>query len=73
MNKQLEFQLNGQDNIELKNLLKVTGLSASGGQAKMAIEMGEVLVDGAQELRKSFKIRAGQTVSYEGTDIKIVP
>lgn len=55
-----EFQLEGREFIELHNLLKVTGLCASGGMAKAVIAEGLVKVDGNVELRKRCKIRAGQ-------------
>lgn len=68
-----EFKLKGTEHIELKNLLKVTGLCGTGGTAKMAIDQGEVEVDGVQETRKACKIRAGQTVSFNGESIKVTP
>ena len=58
---ELDFELRGEY-ITLDALLKVTGLAPSGGRAKMLIAEGEVLVDGAVELRKTCKIRAGQRV-----------
>jgi ribosome-associated protein len=48
--------------IELHNLLKFEGVASSGGEAKVLIASGQVLVDGVVELRKSCKIRAGQQV-----------
>ena len=59
-----EFDLAGHDYIELHNLLKVTGLCASGGIAKLLIADGLVTVDGVVELRKRCKIRAGQTIAF---------
>jgi ribosome-associated protein len=67
-----EFSLDGNDFIELKNLLKVAGLCDNGGHAKAMIAEGEVLVDGEIETRKSKKIAAGQIVSFAGEDIKVV-
>jgi ribosome-associated protein len=65
------FELNGEEYIELKDLLKVTGLCESGGQAKAVISDGEVLVDGIVETRKACKIKAGQVVQYTNTTIHI--
>lgn len=65
-----EFQLEGKEFIELDNLLKVTGLSDSGGTAKIAIAAGLVKVDGQVELRRRCKIRTGQLVEFE--DRKII-
>ena len=65
------FDLQGRDYIELNNLLKVTGLCASGGLAKTVIADGQVKVDGELELRKRCKIRAGQLVEFDGRSIVI--
>lgn len=63
----IAFELRGEF-ITLDNLLKATGLAPSGGSAKQMIAEGLVQVDGAVELRKTCKIRAGQQVSCaEGT------
>ncbi len=59
--------------IELNNLLKVDGLCSSGGEAKMLIAAGKVLVNGAVELRKSCKIRAGQRVQTGEVEIEVLP
>jgi ribosome-associated protein len=66
----LEFTLTG-DHVELHNLLKLMGLADSGGAAKARVTMGEVKVDGQVELRKTCKIRAGQTVLVDDTSIKV--
>jgi ribosome-associated protein len=68
----MEFQLEGEEFITLQSLLKAAGLSATGGGAKRAITSGEVLVDGAVELRRGKKIRAGQLVSFAGKQIKVL-
>lgn len=66
-----EFKLEGREYIELNDLLKVTGLCASGGTAKAAIAEGRVLVNGRVELRRRCKLRAGQVVDYDGSTIKV--
>ena len=63
------FDLSGHDFIELNNLLKLTGMSPSGGVAKMVIAAGEVTVDGQIEMRKRCKIKSGQRVEYNGQKI----
>ena len=68
--QELEFSLNG-DHIELNNLLKVTGICDSGGAGKMLVASGAVSVDGAQELRKTCKIRAGQVVTLGDVRISV--
>ncbi|GAB6081260.1 ribosome-associated protein YbcJ [Desulfuromonas carbonis] len=66
-----EFSLQDHPWIELHNLLKVTGLCASGGEAKARIAAGEARVDGAVELRKRCKILAGQVVEFAGTRVLV--
>ncbi|MES2887837.1 MAG: RNA-binding S4 domain-containing protein [Pseudomonadota bacterium] len=59
--QQIDFVLRGE-HIALDALLKATGLADSGGRAKVLIGEGEVRVDGAAELRRACKVRAGQVV-----------
>lgn len=59
-----EFSLKGHDTIALNDLLKITGLCGSGGEAKAVIAKGKVKVDGQVELRKTCKIRNGQVVEF---------
>ncbi len=67
-----EFKLEGQEYIELNNLLKIMGLIDSGGMAKIVIAEGRVKVDGAIELRRRCKIRTGQKVEFEGRTVVVV-
>jgi ribosome-associated protein len=67
-----EFLLKGAEFIQLCDLLKAADLCQSGGAAKHIIAAGEVKVDGAVELRKRCKIRAGQIVSFAGVELKVV-
>lgn len=53
-----------QEPIELYKLLKMEGLVASGGEAKLVISEGEVRVNGEVETRKRKKIVAGDKVSF---------
>lgn len=66
-----EFSLAGRDFVELKNLLKLSGLAESGGAAKAAIAEGLVTVDGGVELRKGCKVRAGQVVEFENSRVVV--
>ncbi len=70
--QEIEFNLDGHDYIELKNLLKVCNLCESGGEAKAVIDDGQVQVDGKVETRKSLKLTAGQMVVYKNHAIKII-
>jgi ribosome-associated protein len=55
--------------VELNQLVKLVGLVDSGGAGKNMVASGVVSVDGKQELRKTAKIRSGQTVTVG--DIRI--
>lgn len=70
--QEIEFNLDGHEHIELKNLLKVTSLCETGGQAKFVIEDGQVRVDGKIEKRKALKLTAGQVVVFNNHSIKII-
>ena len=67
----LEFQLTGEF-IALNDLLKVTGVCASGGAGKALVAAGQVRVDGAVESRKTCKIRTGQTVRIGSVEIRVL-
>jgi ribosome-associated protein len=58
--------------IALCSLLKVCGITDTGGAAKYLVAEGNVAVDGRTELRKACKIRAGQRVSGRGFIIDVV-
>lgn len=64
------FELRGEF-IPLDALLKATGLAPSGGAAKSLVAQGLVRVDGAVELRKTCKLRAGQVVELAGVSIRL--
>lgn len=66
-----DFTLEGEY-VELNQLLKLAGLCDSGGAGKALVAGGAVRVDGVVELRKTCKIRAGQTVSMGGEEVRVV-
>jgi ribosome-associated protein len=69
--QQLEFPLAGEY-VELNQLLKLVGACDSGGAGKMLVASGAVSVDGKIELRKTCKIRAGQTVALGDLRIRVI-
>ena len=71
MTQHIDFELD-RDYVELNQLLKLTGLCDSGGQGKLIVASGAVYVDGAQELRKTCKIHAGQTVQLDDLHIHVI-
>lgn len=68
--QELSFSLRGEC-VELNQLLKLAGLCDSGGAGKMIVASGAVSVDGQQELRKTAKIRTGQTVTLGDVRIRV--
>src|SRR6186713_2706424 len=67
----IDFPLTGEF-IALNDLLKVTGICPSGGAGKALVASGAVAVDGVVEVRKTCKIRPGQTVSMGATTIRVL-
>ena len=66
----IDFELD-RDHVELNQLLKLVGLCDSGGAGKAIVASGAVTVDGEVELRKTAKIRAGQTVVLDDVEIRV--
>jgi len=66
----IDFELD-RDHVELNQLLKLVGLCDSGGAGKAIVASGAVTVDGEVELRKTCKIRAGQTVVLDDYEIRV--
>jgi ribosome-associated protein len=66
----LDFELD-REFVELNQLLKLTGVCDSGGMGKAIVASGDVTVDGAVELRKTCKIRAGQVVRLDDIEIHV--
>lgn len=58
--------------VELHKILKFEGMVPSGGVAKLAIESGDVKVNGVVETRKRKKIVAGDIVEFNGERLKLV-
>ena len=57
--------------IELYKILKFEAMVASGGEAKLVIAEGLVLVNGKVETRKRKKIVAGDTIEFDQEKIHI--
>jgi len=52
--------------IQLDQFMKVCGLVSTGGQAKVVIQGGEVLLNGVVETRRKKKLKAGDEVTFAG-------
>ncbi len=57
---------------ELYKILKFEGMVPSGGVAKLAIESGDVTVNGETETRKRKKIVSGDVIEFNGESIRMV-
>ncbi len=57
---------------ELYKILKFEGLVPSGGVAKLAIESGDVFVNGVVETRKRKKMLAGDIIEFNGETIRLL-
>ncbi|MFT4995217.1 MAG: ribosome-associated protein [Paraglaciecola sp.] len=56
---------------ELYKVLKFEGIVDSGGQAKLAISDGQVVVNGEVETRKRRKIVDGDTIEFSGETLEV--
>lgn len=54
--------------IKLDSLLKLANLVMSGGEAKLLITEGQVLVNGQPEVRRGRKLYPGDMVALSGGD-----
>jgi len=57
--------------VELYKILKFEGMTSSGGEAKLVIEQGQVLVNGKIETRKRKKIISGDVIEFASEKISI--
>jgi len=57
--------------VELYKILKFEGLVPSGGEAKLVISQGMVLVNGEIETRKRKKIVSGDSIEFAGEKLLV--
>lgn len=57
--------------IRLDQFLKLTGLFGTGGQAKLAIQGGEVLVNSEVETRRRRQLQPGDVVVWDGEEFEV--
>lgn len=67
------FKLNGQEYIQLNQLLKHLGWVDTGGEANLRIDAGEVKVNGEVEYRRRNKLKAGYLVEFGKKKIQVLP
>ena len=58
--------------IKLDSFLKLCGVSSTGGQSKIMIASGDILVDGQPCLMRGKKLYPGAVVSAEGQVFEVV-
>lgn len=68
----MDFRIEGEF-IQLDKLLKASSLVGTGGEAKLLVQDGHVLVDGEVETRRGRKLRAGQRVELDGNVVDLLP
>ncbi len=71
MDQELTFSLDGHPYIELNKLLKLMSVVNSGGEAKMIIRDGQVIVNEEVELRLRRKMIPKDRVSIDDMSIVI--
>lgn len=59
------------DFIRLDQFLKWQGLTDTGGQAKIMIQDGMVMVNGEKETRRGRKLRNGDVVQFQGRSLTV--
>ena len=58
--------------IKLQDLLKFAAAVQTGGEAKLAVQEGEVSVNGAVCTMRGKKIRPGDVVAFNGQELTVV-
>lgn len=59
--------------LKLDQYLKWSGLVATGGEAKLRIQRGDVRVNGAIETRRGRQLHAGDAVAIDGRELLVTP
>jgi ribosome-associated protein len=59
--------------VKLDQYLKWQGLVATGGEAKLRIQRGDVRVNGAIETRRGRQLALGDAVELDGQERIVVP
>ncbi|MCP9846435.1 MULTISPECIES: RNA-binding S4 domain-containing protein [unclassified Synechococcus] len=59
--------------MRLDQFLKWQGVMATGGEAKLRVQNGEVRVNGAIELRRGRQLVAGDRVEWQGIALEVPP
>ena len=57
--------------IKLQDLLKLAGMTYTGGEAKVMVQEGLITVNGEVCTMRGRKIRPGDTVEFEGKTLEV--
>ena len=57
--------------IKLQDLMKLADLVSTGGEAKLAVQEGDVTVNGQVCTMRGKKIRPGDVVGYNGQELTV--
>lgn len=60
-----------RDTIKLDQFLKWQNLVTTGGEAKLRIQGGEILVNGVVETRRGRKLRVGDQITFRGRTYRV--
>ena len=60
-----------QPTIQLDQFMKVAGLVSTGGQAKVVIQSGQVLLNGVVETRRKKKLKSGDKITFGGQTLVV--
>jgi len=58
--------------IKLDSFLKLTGMTVTGGEAKLAVLAGQVTVNGEVCLMRGKKLRHGDQIAFDGQAFALV-
>jgi ribosome-associated protein len=61
----------GEEFIELKNLIKILGWVSTGGEAKVQIDNEQIKVNGAIETQRRKKVRSGDVVTSGNNSVRV--
>ena len=62
---------NQEETIRLDQFLKLAGITGTGGQAKVMIQAGDVLVNGEVETRRRRQLHIGDVVLVDGEELVV--
>ena len=66
-----EFRIR-DEYIKLGQLLKAAGLAKNGADAKIAVQEGQVMLNGEVCTMRGRKIRRGDVIEFDGRTVKVV-